>query len=822
MNKLGQKITFKVLLSYLALASLVIVVGGIIYREVSSFTRAQQEDLTEKTKILQIGKLLTMLYESESFARAAIQSRSTAPLEQFLQKNDSIVQSLDTLQSSIPNEEQSAMLDSIKLLLQQKTQNIRELRTLRQNDQSEKVLQMAIDKLSGIEAKLGRLTLQDFSENPDNLNPEVRKTLDEAISIWNSYIPRDSTNSVDQRTLDSIVTASRTMLEGIRRANSRQKLNVAIKENQVLTNDLTTSQQLRRILTQFETEFLESSAKTAREREQVLSRSIRAVTIAALIAGILMLFFSIIILSDFWKNQQYREALERSNELTKSLLKSREQLISMVSHDLRSPLSTIIGYLELLRGSGLDKKQEYYTERMQTSAGFVTQLVDDLLDFSRLESGKITIERIPFRLDKLLKETAEATRSIHPKKPVDLSIKAEEVFMTPILSDPFRIRQILSNLLGNAFKFTDEGMVTVSVKEGIRNDKKVALISVADTGIGISREKQELIFEEFTQATEDIEKKYGGTGLGLTISRKLANLLGGYLELESEPGKGSTFTLVLPLEFSSAMDAVQLPVTEKLKGQTRTVMIIDDDEELLHLSTIYLKNQGYSVLESTSATEALQLLETHVPEIVITDIQLPGMNGFHFVEKLRSVKEGAFRDIPVIAVSGRRDLDEAMYLSAGFSGFLLKPYQPSQLQNLIHLVLSSEAEPERTVVLEPSGNTKRSVSFNLESLYAFLGQDKEAAWQVLRSFEETTRQDMKDLYRFIKEDNLIEVSQLAHRMQTMFRQIKAEQPASLLQQMEALYNDDTDRARSLYKSLKPLVRQLFKDIEAERKKLDIS
>src|SRR5690606_13638847 len=371
MEKSKNRLPLKVLLSYLALAALVVIVGMLVSKEISSFTKAQKDDTQEKNKILMIGKLLTLMYESESFARAAIQSNNQTPYINFLTKNDSIAIQIDSLKHLINESYQSKLLDSVNLLLNQKIKNINELRELRINDNSEKSLDTAIERLSSIEEKLGRLTLKDYVEEPDSLDPKTRKILLEINSIYNRYIPRDSSNTVDQHTLDSIVSASREMLQNVKKSAASQKTSLEVKEKQLLANDLNTSQQLRQILTAFENDFVDNTQLLNAEREKVLQRSIRVITIAAIIGAILVVVFSIIILRDYWRSHRYKKQIEAANEHNDSLLKSREHLISMGSHDLTTPLSTTVGYTHLLKDSLLSEKASHYTDRIKNAYKYV-------------------------------------------------------------------------------------------------------------------------------------------------------------------------------------------------------------------------------------------------------------------------------------------------------------------------------------------------------------------------------------------------------------------------------------------------------------------
>ncbi|TRZ46403.1 ATP-binding protein [Robertkochia solimangrovi] len=808
MNNSKRRITVKVLISYIALALLVVVVGKIVYNEINSFTRAQEDDTLEKNKIIRIGKLLNLLYESESFARSAIQSNREEPFENYLNKNESIIVEIDSLQKMVINDHQQKLLDSVKLLIRQKVNNIRDLRQIRHSDNAEKALEKAIAKFSNIEETLGRLSLTDFVASPSTIPLERRQQLQEWINILNRNIPRDSTNTVDEKTLDSLVIASRAMLEDIREEVSQQKLTLTIKENQLLQNDLTTSQQLREILSAFENEFLNISREENLKREKVLRRSLNVITVSAIIAAILVIIFSILILNDFWKTQKYREQIEASNEFTKSLLKSREQLISMVSHDMRTPLSTILGYTELLKEGNLSNRERYYTDRIRNSSSFMTKLVDDLLDFTKLEAGKIPVEHIPFDLERLIRDTADGISSLYSDKPIRLKIHIDKAFTKPLLGDPFRIKQILSNLLGNAYKFTEEGSILIAAQISDYSPD-IMTITVTDTGIGIRPEKQQAIFEEFTQAEETIEKQYGGTGLGLTISKKLAGLLGGDLSLESEAGKGSSFTLALPLAYSDK------PIkTEEKEANgvlhNLSAIIIDDDQTLLQMITEVLRSKGFTIHSYDDAATALSEIPNIHYDLIITDIQLPGMNGFHFAENLRADPKFNYKDQPIIAVTGRKDLNKSSYLDSGFAGFLFKPYSPENLLKTIDQALGNEEMLQE--IPETNQATKDSApDFDLSPLRSFLSDD-DSMIELLELFIANSKQDLIRIKDFADASDYNGVKNLAHKMQTMFRQIKAGKVTGILDELEYVEINDAKILTEKTRKLEHAIEQTFDGI----------
>lgn len=817
MEKSKNRLPLKVLVSYLALAALVVAVGMIVSKEISSFTQAQQDETQEKNKLLRIGKLLTLMYESESFARAAIQSNNQEPYVNFLTKNDSIAIQIDSLKLLISASYQSKLLDSVNLLLSQKIKNINELRELRINDKSEKSLDTAIARLASIEEKLGRLTLKDYVAEPDSLDPKTREILLEINSIYNRYIPRDSSNTVDQHTLDSIVSASREMLQNVKKSAATQKISLEVKEKQLLRNDLNTSQQLRQILSAFENDFINNAMLLNTEREKVLERSIRVITIAAIIGAILVFVFSVIILRDSWRSQRYKRQIEASNEHNKSLLKSREQLISMVSHDLRTPLSTIVGYTQLLKDSFLNEKESHYTDRIKNASKYVSQLVEDLLDFSKLEAGRIKLEKIIFNLHTLVKETAENIQSLYPDKPIELIIDIDPKIDQPLVGDAFRIKQILSNLISNAYKFTQQGSITIRARIRQNSQKeKLLTLSVIDTGIGIEKEKQDIIFEEFTQAENDTEKKYGGSGLGLTISKKLANLLGANLYLESKPGKGSAFSLSFPAIFSNQKLQEPAVVTQHT-NTAHNAIVIDDDTALLHLNKEILERNKIKVYPFSSGKEALENINSIEYDFIITDIQLPSFNGFFFAETLKSEQKYGYKDQPIIAVTGRKDLHKESYLEAGFAGFLFKPYHPNELLQTIDQVMNHNDSAKANVVQSNQPTKKQEHRlFDLGALASFL-EDESSIKKVLEVFTENTNKDMKLLKKAIDSKDYKTVRDLGHKMQTMFKQINAQTVVPLLHFMEHFEPHQTGQLAENHNALKRNIKITFQAIDTHLK-----
>src|SRR5690606_1503006 len=282
------------------------------------------------------------------------------------------------------------------------------------------------------------------------------------------------------------------------------------------------------------------------------SRTIAILGAASFLIIIISLF---LVVRDVSNSQRYRNKLEEAKQYAETLLKSREQFMATVTHDLRSPLNTVMGYSSLLEKSNLNTSQRHYLGHLKKSSDYILRLVNDLLDLSKLEAGKMLIEELPFNLKNRIEDTVENCVPLEKSQEVEIRIKVSEEVDRPIISDPFRIKQILTNMVTNACKFTEEGYIEVEAY--LKKEKRVnqLVVKVKDTGIGISEEKMGQIFDEFSQENISIEKRFGGSGLGLAISKKLAELLRGNIHLKSEQGKGSEFTVRIPVKLSENLVA---------------------------------------------------------------------------------------------------------------------------------------------------------------------------------------------------------------------------------------------------------------------------
>ncbi|MFA9190591.1 hybrid sensor histidine kinase/response regulator [Flavobacterium sp. FZUC8N2.13] len=807
MGNKNSNIPVKVFISYMILVSLVAGVGWILYTENVDYSKIESKIAFEKNKVLKISQLFSNVYKAESLARKTIQSNSESDYKDYIQENNSLQTRIGSLKKTLSSQYQIKLLDSVMVLLTEKTHNIKQLKAIKNKTSDEVSVNNAIEELTQLEFSLSKLKLQDFTKNPESLSSYQRNVLQNYIDYLNQNIPDDTSNTLTKKETDSILSASKRLLSKVKLETEKKKESLSIQESKLLTNELLISDQLRKVLRVIEQEILTSSIKNNNEKEKSLKKINQIVTYAAVLGLLLTIVFSILITSDFSKTQSYKKQLEIANFKTQNLLKSREQLISTVSHDLKTPLSTIVGYTELLGNSTLTSKQSYFTNNIKNSSEYISRLVQDLLDFSQIEAGKISLEKSPFSLAETIKEVATNLQSVYQQKKINLQISIDKKLNQPIIGDVFRLKQVLINIIGNAYKFTPEGYIKITAT--LNSNKNKAFITIEDSGIGIEKESQDLVFEEFAQANETIEKKYGGTGLGLAISKKIIALLGGELSLKNSSKEGSCFEIILDLIFDEEGEIEETTTSFYTPiHQNKTIVVVDDDPDLLQLTTEVLK-QYYNVISFSNAIQALQTMAFEHYDVLITDIQMPVKDGFEFIKELKKKKKN-YNNQPLIAVTGRADLTEDIYINAGFTAVLKKPFMPNILLQTLDAILNKTTLPVQENEVQKSKNPEDL--FTLDSLNLFLKNDKEAIKTVLQSFITSTNSNLFVLENSIRTLEHEKIKQVAHKMAPMFKQIQANEIAVILNSLELQDHNEAELA-SYFSNLKSKIATLFIALE---------
>ena len=414
---------------------------------------------------------------------------------------------------------------------------------------------------------------------------------------------------------------------------------------------------------------------------------------------------------DVSEQRAARDAMQRAVESAEAASRAKSEFLANMSHEIRTPMNGILGMTELVLDSPLAPGQRDDIALVKASADALLTIIDDILDFSKIEAGKLDIEDVPFDLPALAQDTVRAIALRAQQKGLELVCELPSDLPRTVKGDPGRLRQVLLNLLGNAIKFTEHGKVTLALRAGRElGERRQIEFAVSDTGIGIPHDKQRLIFDAFSQVDGSTTREYGGTGLGLTICRRLVILMQGQMVVASEPGKGSTFSFTVPLLQAGAQPAVRLvparsteaagtplasasPAADTGQGGMR-ILLAEDNPVNQRLALRLLEKMGHRVTLVDNGLDALELGQDGKFDLVLMDVQMPGLDGLSATRRIRQHEVEHGGHVPIVAMTARAmQGDRKRCIDAGMDDYLSKPIDSERLRHLVARFDSGHAEP---------------------------------------------------------------------------------------------------------------------------------
>ncbi|WP_154648042.1 PAS domain S-box protein [Pedobacter arcticus] len=389
------------------------------------------------------------------------------------------------------------------------------------------------------------------------------------------------------------------------------------------------------------------------------------------------------IINDITQRKIAEFQLLAQREETLQLSKAKESFVSIMSHEIRTPLNAVIGLANILHDEEKLPSQEQSINLLKFSADNLLNLINDILDFNKIEVGKMELENKRLDIRALLKDIVASMRFNTNEKPITLAFSVDNQIPGLIRGDKTRLYQILANLINNALKFTEQGNVNVSVTLQPEIQNKVVLnFKVTDTGIGIPEDKLAAIFEPFTQAASNTSRKYGGSGLGLAITQKLIHLFGGDIKVQSKLGIGTEFSFTL--NFNKFEGDIVMPETPEKISLAGKILVVDDNEINTLLAKRVLSKFGLTVITANSGANAIELLKSKEFSVVLMDVHMPDMNGYETTQHIRSLDDEYYKNIPIIALTASV-LEDGVedFKKAGMNDFQLKPFKPDELASKI-------------------------------------------------------------------------------------------------------------------------------------------
>ena len=819
----------KLAFGYIILIILLLGAIGYVYKQMNLLTQPTGLEESIYNRRRTTHNIISRLYETEVIGQA-LRTGSSDEIWLYTKAMKKVHLSLDTLRNQLTDTVQQARIDTVNMILRDKERNMLAVLDAMSTTPTDIIYRKQLDSLLHehdsliTESHVRRRVVTHHNTYTIHHEPKsfFRRLADvfspgKADSTEVSNVVEEVfTDTIDQ--VFSPIDTIASMLSGIQdkvfqtRQDELRTLSYRINRLKIAGSHL--SRRVNQLLESIEQDEQEALAARMYHEQSIRRDAALAMAGISVAAIILVLVFFTIIWRDLTRSNHYRNELEKARDYAENLLRAREKLMLTITHDIKAPAGSIIGYTDLLERLITDKRQTFYLNSMKNSAQHLLALVTSLLDYHRLEAGKMDLNPVAFRPYRLMEDIYNSFLPLAEKKGITLSYVPDLQQDLTLEGDPFRIRQIVENLLSNALKFTNEGSITLKVSySGVR-----LTFSVEDTGCGMSKAEQEKIFTEFTRLPGAQGQE--GFGLGLSITRKLVELQDGEINVESTPGHGSCFSVIIPLpsyvhEKPAEEKEIENPVSF-ISGIR--ILIIDDDRIQLGLTRdmlLSLTNTSKDAMPDIVCCQHPEEVFEHIRkekfDILFTDIQMPAMDGFNLLEAIRSLSCEQAKNIPVVAITARAIPDDEGFRARGFAAVLRKPFSRKDIINAISLALNktsidtseiSDSEKESVLPsdnIQPSEesiteNSSRQTTFNFSRLTEFSMDDEEAARCILNTFAEETRKNIIKMNEAIDKGDTTEICAIAHKMLPTFIMIEAREAIPALQWLDEHKNKGTDPA----------------------------
>lgn len=795
----------KIAFGYILLICLLFGAIGYIHQQMTLLTTPTGLEETISNRRKTTHQIVTQLYEAEIIGQTLRIGRlNEYPKYKRAMKEASAL--IDPLQQLLTDTLQQMRLDTVRSLLRNKEQNmVLVLEAMKQSPTDELYRQQLDSLIMQQDSILSSTHVRRrvvTHRNSYTIHHKPKKFFRRLADVFSPGKP-DSTqvdNIIQEEYTDTIdeaynpVDTIATMLTSIQhkvfqtRQESMRTLDARINQLRIAGGRV--SQRVNQLLDNIEDDEQKAMEVRIAHEQDIRQQAAWTMATIAILAVLLVLIFFTIIWRDITRSNHYRKELEKAKLYAENLLVAREKLMLTITHDIKAPAGSIIGYIDLLIRLVQDRRQQFYLHNMKSSANHLLDLITSLLDYHRLEAGKMDIHPVTFNPHELFESIYTSFLPGAEKKQLTLNFEENIPRTLNLEGDPFRIRQIAENLISNALKFTSQGSITIQVDY----EQNRFTFRVEDTGCGMSIQEQQRVFQAFTRLQSAQGQE--GFGLGLSITKKLVELLNGEITIESAPGKGSMFQVVLFLPKVTKAPITQVETLSDDKKQWR-ILLIDDDRIQLNLTEVMIydlfnhaqHNIPPVIKCCTQPEELFKLIASETFDIVFTDIQMPAMNGFELLQKLRSLDVPQAKNIPVIAITARSDMDETDFCTQGFAGCLHKPFNQTELLKIFKTHMQEDWKGN--TVQTDSKPSDTECTYNFSPLTAFSGDDPAAAHEILETFIGESTKNYERMKQALSNKDMADLCNVAHKMLPTFTMIEARKAILALQWLE-FHRGNTD------------------------------
>jgi signal transduction histidine kinase/CheY-like chemotaxis protein/HPt (histidine-containing phosphotransfer) domain-containing protein/CHASE3 domain sensor protein len=598
----------------------------------------------------------------------------------------------------------------------------------------------------------------------------------------------------EQRKNDLLAEADLILEEG----GTATETTLTDTEIRLLEKDMRLSYQINVMLGNIENNLQQENIEKAGEAKNSAVLAAYIIYTLIVLGGLVIFFLVYFIFRANNRSLKYREELINARDAAERQAAVKETFLAGMSHEIRTPMNVILGFTEQLQKRVEDAVNSRYINGIKRSADHLLRLINDLLDHSKIESGKLNIENIGFYRHEIIEDVYMLLKDKAAEKNLHFGYTIKDDLPEIFIGDPVRLKQILINLADNAIKFTSEGSVEIICEKHKDYGNYLEVkFTVRDTGKGVSKDKRAELFKEFSQLEPGTARKFGGSGLGLSICKKLVEMQGGEIFMTGEEGKGSDFTFILPYkkgnpsDVNIEMSTESVPNYNTLKG--KRILVVDDEQFNRELAKIILEQCDIQVEEADSGFKAIELIKKKDYDAVLMDIQMPDFDGLDTVKVIRSMPtEKAL--VPVIALTAhvKKD-DRELYLSRGMSDYLSKPFKEKELLQKLSFVLGLREENisfphEKKIVTSkektPAPKASDEVLYDLNELNKITRGDKEFFKKIIELFIENTPSNTEKMKQSMDDEDWNKVGAIAHKLRPSFAHMGMKDLAEELKSIE--------------------------------------
>lgn len=618
---------------------------------------------------------------------------------------------------------------------------------------------------------------------PDRLNLTSDAEKESEKGILKRVFSRSEKSRIDEQALI-------TDLDSLEKADQAVREKRRLRESQLASTSTRIKEQFHDLTAKMESEVSEILKANKDEADLLAGRTYRWLAMF-LVSGILLAALVVFIVARYVrKSDAYQVALQRSKDEAENLARTKEQFMANMSHEIRTPVTAISGFTEQLLREPLDENTSRTLKIIRSSSRHLEKIINDILDFSKLEDGKVILEQVHFSIREVVNEVCAMFDEQARKNNTALSCSVDSDTPPVLLGDPYRLKQIMINLVSNSVKFTSDGTVHLLVKSIPKQPEEIILVlEFIDTGIGIDEDKIESIFDDFTQEEMSTTRRYGGTGLGLSIVRKLIDLQNGTIECRSKKNQGTTIKCEIPFMTGNGdliKNETEQPVIVPAEVKKLKVLVVDDEEYNRMLFRSIFSRWGVSFAEASDGMEVIEMLKKERFDLIMMDLRMPQLDGAGTTEYIRDKLKINDTVMPVICVTAAIPEDDLRnFRKSGMNAFLRKPFTEKMLLDTILEVTGhgkfTASEPDAKVEIEEE---LLSGQIDIKNLFRLADGDKQFVKEMLDTFIEGTGRGLDEMTEHLKNGDVGKIADISHKLIPQCRHLGAGALTSLLTETE--------------------------------------